>query len=77
MQIETVGQFQLHLIAHELPNGGWDPFVSIFRFDARAEDFECVVDKHHVNGHFDSYEAAIDAATKTGNSLIRERGLQH
>ncbi|GIZ53888.1 hypothetical protein [Noviherbaspirillum aridicola] len=77
MQIETVGQYQLHLIAHELPAGGWDPFVSIFRFDAGKEDFECVVDKHHVDGHFDSYEAAIEAATRTGNKLIRESGPQH
>lgn len=72
MQIETIGQYQLHLVAHELPAGGWDPFVSVYRFDAAKEDFECVVDKYHVTGHFDSYEAAIDAATHTGNQLIQD-----
>lgn len=75
MQIETVGQCQLHLVAHELPTGGWDPFVSVYRFDSGAQDFRCVVDKHHVPGRFDSYEAAIDAATHVGNTLIRDRGL--
>lgn len=75
MQIETVGQVQLHLVAHELPGGRWDPFVSVYRFDSEKEDFECVIDRHHVSGPFDSYEAAIDAATRAGNDLIRERGL--
>lgn len=77
MQIETIGQFQLHLIAHELPAGGWDPFVSIFRFDTAKEDFECVIDKQHIDGRFDSYEAAIDAAALAGNELIRARGVKH
>lgn len=75
MQIETVGQYQLHLIAHELPAGGWDPFVSVYRFDSASEDFQCVLEKRHVEGHFDSYESAIRAAVETGNLLIRQRGL--
>jgi hypothetical protein len=73
MQIETVGKFQLHLIAHELPGQKkWDPFVSIFRFDETRQDFVCVVDKHHVPGDHLSYEDAISAAVKMGNTLIRE-----
>ncbi|HEY8606658.1 MAG TPA: hypothetical protein VIM12_06055 [Noviherbaspirillum sp.] len=75
MQIETVGQYQLHLIAHELPAGGWDPFVSIYRFDSRADNFQCVLDKRHVEGRFESYEDAIDAAVRAGNTLIKDQGL--
>lgn len=74
MQIETVGNYQLHLIAHELPgSAGWDPFVSVFQFDNEAEDFKCVLEKHHVSDHpFASYGAAIEAARRAGNAFIQE-----
>ena len=49
MQIETVENFQLHLIAHELPNGKWDPFVSIFQFNESAQDFKCVYERHRAS----------------------------
>ena len=45
MQIETVGHYQLHLIAHELPGNKWDPFIAIFKFDDEAQDFKCVSEK--------------------------------
>lgn len=77
MQIETVGQYQLHFIAHELPGGGtWDPFVSIFKFDEVADDFRCVLEKHHVEGApYDSYEAAIEAARRAGNHFLNAGNL--
>ncbi|HYD62798.1 MAG TPA: hypothetical protein VEC35_20765 [Noviherbaspirillum sp.] len=72
MQIETIGKFQIHLIAHELPGKAqWDPFVSIHRFDDEEQDFKCVLEKHHAADHpFPSYEEAIDAARRTGTALL-------
>jgi hypothetical protein len=77
MQIETVGKYQLHMTAQELPGTkGWDPFVSIFKFDEASQDFTCVLAKHHVEGNgYATYEDAIDAATKAGNALLRDRDL--
>lgn len=74
MQMETVGQYQLHLIAHELSGQGqWDPFVSIYKFDEEAQDFKCVLEKHHVEGSgYGSYEDAIKAAAEVGNTLIAD-----
>lgn len=75
MQIETVGHFQLHLIAHELPGNKWDPFVSIFKFDEEAQDFKCMHEKQRAAEQLqDSYEEAIDAARRAGNALL-ERGI--
>jgi hypothetical protein len=72
MQTETIGPYQLHLIAHELSGSGkWDPFVSIFRFDEPANDFKCVLEKHRAAEQpLPSYEAAIEAARRFGNALI-------
>jgi len=73
MQIETIGKYQLHLIAHELPGAGkWDPFVTIMRFDDEAQDFKCVVDKRRAGDQpYPSYEEAIDAARRAGSALIQ------
>jgi hypothetical protein len=69
--IETVGQYQLHLVAYELSSGKWDPFVSIHKFDEVAQDFVCIVDKHHASfDAFNTYDEAIEAARRSGNSII-------
>jgi hypothetical protein len=72
MQIETVGKYQLHLIAHELSaKGEWDPFITILRFDDEQQDFRCVVEKRRAADHpYSSYEEAIEAARRAGNALI-------
>lgn len=71
MQIETVGHYQLHLIAHELPDNKWDPFVAIFKFDDKAQDFKCVYEKQRAAAEpLPSYEEAIDAARRAGNELL-------
>ncbi|HYC42379.1 MAG TPA: hypothetical protein VEB70_05280 [Noviherbaspirillum sp.] len=73
MQIETIGKYQLHLIAHELPGKGeWDPFITILRFDDEQQDFRCVLEKRRAADHtYTSYEDAIDAARRAGTSLIQ------
>lgn len=73
MQIETIGKYQLHLIAQELsPSGQWDPFLSVFRFDDEAQDFKCVLEKQHVSDKaYVDYDEAIEAARRAGNDFIR------
>lgn len=75
MQIETVGKFQLHLIAHELsaPNATtWDPFVEVYRFDDAAQDFRCVQQKVRASHEpCATYEEAIERARLEGNRLIK------
>ncbi|NEX59644.1 hypothetical protein [Noviherbaspirillum galbum] len=73
MQIENVGPYQLHLIAHELsaPNT-WDPFVEIYRFDEAMQDFRCVQEKQRASAEpCASYEEAIERAREAGNALVR------
>jgi hypothetical protein len=72
MQIETIGKYQLHLIAHELSGSGrWDPFIAIFRFDEDAQDFKCVLEKAHASEEtYADYNDAIDAARRTGKAFI-------
>ena len=73
MQIETLGHFQLHLIAHELPGNKWDPFVAIFKFDEKAQDFKCIHEKRRAAAEpLPSYEEAIEAARRAGNALIEQ-----
>jgi hypothetical protein len=71
MQIETMGKYQLHLIAHEVGTSHWDPFVTVLRFDDEAQDFLCELDKHHVGTPRPSYEEAIEAARRAGTTFIR------
>lgn len=77
MQIETIGKYQLHLIAHELPGKAvWDPFITILRFDDEQQDFRCVVEKRRASDHpCASYEDAIDVARRAGTSLIQSGRL--
>ena len=78
MQIETIGKYQLHLVAQELPASDlWEPYFSIFRFDDELEDFTCVVEKQRVSEQgYPDYEAAIEAARRAGNVLL-EKGQIH
>lgn len=75
MAIETIGNYQLHLIAYELSRSGlWDPFVTIMKFDDATQDFRCVLEKHHASDQpFATYEEAIDAARDAGTALIEAR----
>jgi hypothetical protein len=77
MQIETIGKYQLHLIAHELPGKQeWNPFITILRFDDEQQDFRCVLEKRRAGDHpYSSYEDAIDAARRAGTSLIQSGNL--
>jgi len=77
MQIETVGPYQLHLFACELPApGGWDSFVSILKFDNVIQDFRCVLERHHASTiPAATYEEAINEARRTGNALIEAGNL--
>lgn len=77
MQIETIGKYQLQLIAHELPGKGeWDPFITILRFDDEKQDFRCVLEKRRAGDHpCPTYEEAIDVARRTGTSLIESGRL--
>ena len=77
MQIETIGRYQLHLLAHELPGGrGWDPFVTIMKFDDVAGDFRCVVEKRHASETpSPNYEEAIEIARRAGTALMQQEKL--
>lgn len=78
MQIETLGKYQIHLIAHELPASNlWEPYVSIFKFDDELQDFSCILEKRRVSEQgFPDYEAAIEAARRAGNAFV-ETGQIH
>lgn len=71
MQIETIGKYRLHLLAHEMQGPSWDPFVTVLRFDDEAQDFVCELEKHQVGAGCASYEAAIEAARRAGTAYIR------
>ncbi len=70
MQIETIGKFQLHLIALEIADTCWDPFVTIMKFDDSAQDFVCVLEKHHAGDPQASYEEAIEVAREAGTNYM-------
>lgn len=71
MQIETIGKYQLHLIAHEVGPSRWDPFVTVMKFDDAVQDFVCVLEKHHAGTARASYEDAIEVARETGTNFMR------
>jgi hypothetical protein len=77
MAIETIGKFQLHLFAYEVPGSGrWKPFFSVHRFDDALQDFVCIRRKQPVSGEaFASYEQAIEAARRAGNTLISSKAV--
>jgi hypothetical protein len=73
MAIETVGKYQLHLVAYQLPeNGQWAPYLMIHKFDDGSDSFQCVLDRHRVAGDrvFATYEEAIEAARHAGNAVL-------
>ncbi len=71
MATETIGKYQLHLIALEASQNGWDPYVSILKFDENAQDFICLLEKYPAaNEALATYEEAIEQARQIGNALI-------
>ena len=71
MEVETIGKYQLHLLAIELGDGQWDAYVSILRFDDRAMDFVLLLEKFPApGGAWPRYEDAIEAARVAGNKLV-------
>lgn len=76
MQIETIGKFQILLIANEVGSGTWAPFVTILRFDDNAQDFKCILEKQPAATHpLPSYNEAIDAARRVGTELVESGKL--
>lgn len=76
MATETIGKYQLHLLAYEISGGGWEPYLKIDKFDEARQDFVCVLDKHRVTENpVDSYDAAIEAARRAGNQLILDKKI--
>lgn len=76
MAIETVGKYQLHLIAQEaaVAGKGWDPYVSIYKFDDVRQDFVCIVEKHPASDSpLPTYEHAIEVARRVGNAMIESK----
>ncbi|MDB5798871.1 MAG: hypothetical protein JWP36_2773 [Paucimonas sp.] len=70
---EHLGPYTLHLVAYELPDGTWDPFLSIDRFDESVGDFRRVLDKHRVaEKGVATYEEAMEAARRAGNGLVQQ-----
>lgn len=75
MAKETIGRYQLHLIARQVSGSGkWAPYLVIERFDDSAGDFKLVLETQRVAGdaEFDTEEAAEEAARQHGNILVRE-----
>jgi hypothetical protein len=77
MATETIGKYQLHLIAYEMPgSGSWEPYLKIDKFDDAKQDFVCVLDKHRVTDTpVESYDAAIEAARRAGNQIILDKKI--
>jgi hypothetical protein len=77
MAIETIGKYQLHLLAYEMPGSDqWDPFVTIERFDDARQDFVCVVERRHAADEPSaSYKEAIEVARRFGTRLIETGAL--
>lgn len=74
MAIETIGKYQMHLFAYQLPgNGQWDPYLKVDKFDDEAQDFVCVVENRPVSDKpFPTYEEAIEQARRVANLMINE-----
>jgi hypothetical protein len=76
MATETIGDYQLHLIAHELSDGRWEPYLKIDKFDVERQDFICVLEKYRVTeSPLEDYEIAIEAARQAGNNFILQKKL--
>ena len=74
MAIETIGKYQLHLFAYQLPETGrWDPYLKIDKFDDELQDFKCLVENQSVSDKpLATYEEAIEQARRVGNMMILE-----
>ena len=74
MAIETIGKYQLHFFAYQLPETGrWDPFLKIDKFDDEAQDFICVIENRPVSDTpYATYDEAIEQARRVGNMMIKE-----
>ncbi|RJF98988.1 hypothetical protein [Noviherbaspirillum saxi] len=74
MQIETIGKYQIHLLAHEVAGGKqWDPFITILKFDDLAGDFRCVLEKRRAaDTPLDTYEQAIEVARQIGTMMLKK-----
>lgn len=74
MATETIGKYQIHLFAYELPETGkWDPYIKIDKFDDDAQDFKCVVENRRVSDQpCATYGEAIEQARRMGTALIAE-----
>lgn len=70
--IETIGKYQLHFFAYQLPeNGQWDPYLKIEKFDDEEQDFKCLIENRPVSDKpFATYEEAIEQARRVGNRMI-------
>lgn len=79
MQLETIGKYQLHLIAHEAPGRNeWDPFVTVMQFDDEQQDFSCILERTSASDHpYPSYEAAIEVARRVGTAFVESHIRQH
>lgn len=68
---EHLGPYTLHLLAWQLADGRWDPFITVDKFDESAGDFLCVAEKQRVSAEgFATYEEAIEAARLAGNRMV-------
>ena len=77
MAIETIGKYQLHFFAYQLPETGhWDPYLKIDKFDDEIQDFKCLVESRPVSDKpFATYDEAIEQARRVGNMMILEGKL--
>jgi hypothetical protein len=74
-EIETLGSYQIHLLALEVATPpGWDAYLTVTQFRQAAQDFIPVLEKFSVpGGPFPDEATAIDAARVLANTLL-ERG---
>jgi hypothetical protein len=73
MLIETIGKYQVHLIARSISSAGpWVPYVVIERFDERLNDFICVMEKHRIGDGrvFETENDAFEEARRYAASLL-------
>lgn len=73
MQIETLGNYQVHFMPLQLSGSGqWVAYLTIHRFNENAREFQCVLEKRRVpqKGDFPTASEAVEDARRTANMLI-------
>lgn len=73
MTVETIGDYQVHLIARPISSSGpWAPYVVIEKFDEKLGDFACVMEKHRVGDErvFETEDEAIEEARRYVADLL-------